>query len=164
MIQKKICMLGGFAVGKTSMAQRFVSSLFSEKYLTTVGVKIDKKIVEVSGIAVTLMLWDLAGEDQFMKIQTSYLRGASGVLLVVDGTRRGTLDTAFEIQERVDQKIGRLPFVLALNKSDLKAEWEIEKEDFAKLEQLGWTIFETSAKTGEQVEETFNCLTAAVLG
>ena len=133
MIQKKICMLGAFAVGKTSMVQQFVSSLFSEKYLTTVGVKIDKKVLEVAGRTVTLMIWDLAGEDQFQKIQSSYLRGTSGYLLVVDGTRRNTLEAAFEIQGRIEREIGPVPFVLIVNKIDLKADWEIESEDLENI-------------------------------
>ena len=61
MLQKKICMLGGFSVGKTSLVRRFVQSIFSETYLTTVGVKIDKKSVELPGKTVDLILWDLAG-------------------------------------------------------------------------------------------------------
>ena len=70
MIQKKICMLGGFAVGKTSLVARYVTSMFSEKYLTTVGVKIDKKQVAVDGRDVTLMLWDIYGQDDFQDVQT----------------------------------------------------------------------------------------------
>ena len=67
MIQKKICMLGAFAVGKTSLVKQYVSGIFSEKYHTTVGVKIDKKMVEVDGQSMTLILWDLHGEDEFSK-------------------------------------------------------------------------------------------------
>ena len=62
-LQKKICMLGGFSVGKTSLVKRYVQSIFSETYLTTVGVKIDKKTVDLSDRIVNLILWDLAGED-----------------------------------------------------------------------------------------------------
>ena len=98
MIQKKICMLGGFAVGKTSLVSRFVSSIFSDKYLTTVGVKIDKKPVSVDGRDVTLMLWDIYGQDDFQTVQPSQLRGMAGYLLVVDGTRRATLDVARQLQ------------------------------------------------------------------
>jgi small GTP-binding protein len=163
MIQKKICMLGAFAVGKTSMVQQFVSSLFSEKYLTTVGVKIDKKILDVTGREVTLMIWDLAGEDQFQKIQSSYLRGASGYLLVVDGTRRNTLEAAFEIQERIEREIGPVPFVLIVNKIDLKADWEIEPEDLEKIKQQGWVVVRTSAKTGEAIEDAFATLAASIV-
>ncbi len=79
MIQKKICMLGGYAVGKTSLVQRFVKGIFSEKYLTTVGVKIDKKVVQVGGREVSLILWDLHGEDDFQQVQMSYMRGGFGL-------------------------------------------------------------------------------------
>jgi len=164
MIQKKICMLGGFAVGKTSMVQQFVSSIFSDKYLTTVGVKIDKKVVDVAGRSVTMMLWDLAGEDEFQKIQTSYLRGAAGYLLVADGTRRSTLETAFDISERIELELGPVPFVLALNKRDLKVDWEIGDKDLAKLDELGWTTIETSAMTGEGIEQAFASLASTMLG
>ena len=85
MIQKKICMLGAFAVGKTSLVAQYVSSLFSEKYLSTVGVKIDKKQLTVDGRDVTLMLWDIYGQDDYQTVQPSQLRGMSGYLLVVDG-------------------------------------------------------------------------------
>ena len=100
MIQKKICMLGTFAVGKTSLVQRFVQSIFSEKYLTTVGVKIDKKKMTVDGQDVTLILWDLHGDDDFQRLQMTYLRGASGFFLVADGTRRETLPHALALRMR----------------------------------------------------------------
>ena len=98
MIQKKICMVGAFAVGKTSLVQRFVRSIFSEKYKTTVGVKIDKKVMNVNSQDLTLILWDLHGEDEFQELQRSYLRGTSGYFLVVDGTRPVTLDRARYLQ------------------------------------------------------------------
>ena len=62
MIQKKICMLGAFAVGKTSLVKRYVHSMFSDKYLSTVGVKIDKKVLHNGDSEVMLMLWDLYGD------------------------------------------------------------------------------------------------------
>ena len=99
MIQKKICMLGATGVGKTSLVSRFVSSIFSDKYLTTVGVKIDKKTVTVEARTVTLVLWDIYGEDAFQSVRASYLRGAAGYLLVADGTRQLTLDTARSLQK-----------------------------------------------------------------
>src|SRR5262249_20124818 len=128
MIQKKICMLGAFAVGKTSLVARFVESIFSDRYLTTVGVKISKKILPIGHEAYQLMLWDLEGEDEFLQINTSYLRGSSGYLLVVDGTRRTTIDTAVSIQQRVTNEAGNMPFVVLFNKSDLESEWDISNE------------------------------------
>ena len=84
-MQKKICMLGGFAVGKTSLVRRFVQSIFSDTYLTTVGVKIDKKSVALPDKTVDLILWDLAGEDDIGSFRVSNVRGATGLVLVVDG-------------------------------------------------------------------------------
>ena len=88
MIQKKVCMLGAFAVGKTSLVRRFVHSMFADKYLTTVGVKIDKKQLTHSGKEVLLLLWDLYGEDEFQRVQTTYLRGSSGLFLLAWVERR----------------------------------------------------------------------------
>lgn len=98
MISRKICMLGAYAVGKTSLVRKFVHGVFSEKYLTTIGAKIDKKELVVDGTELTLVLWDLAGEDGFEKVRLSYLRGSSGYLLVVDGTREASLQTAICVQ------------------------------------------------------------------
>lgn len=163
MIQKKICMLGAFAVGKTSLVSRFVSSIFSEKYLTTVGVKIDKKSLAVGDVDVTLMLWDIYGQDEFQTVQQSYLRGSSGYLLVVDGTRRATLETAVALQETAQKVVGKVPFVVVLNKADLEAEWQVNERGLWKLAEQGAPIVRASAKTGAGVEETFQELTRAML-
>ncbi|HST21986.1 MAG TPA: Rab family GTPase [Blastocatellia bacterium] len=164
MIQKKICMLGAFAVGKTSLVARFVKSIFSEKYLTTVGVKIDKKSLTVRDQEMTLILWDLAGEDEFLQLRTSYLRGSAGYFLVADGTRRATLDKAIELQQRAENEIGKVPFILLINKSDLKSEWDIQDSEIAALIAEGWVVFETSAKTGVNVEEIFQLIGEKMIG
>lgn len=158
MLQKKICMLGSFAVGKTSLVSRFVRSLYSDKYQTTVGVKIDKKVVQVDGREVNLVLWDLYGEDEFQKLRTSYLRGASGYLLVVDGTRRETLDRALSLRERTEEAIGPVLFVIVLNKYDLTDQWEIDEHTVEELKRKGWAVLCGSAKTGLGVEEAFAIL------
>jgi small GTP-binding protein len=163
MLQKKVCMLGSFSVGKTSLVRRFVESIFDETYHTTIGVKVDKKVVSVSGEAVTLMLWDIYGEDLFQKMRMSYLRGMAGYLLVVDGTRRQTLADALALHERIVQEIGKLPAVLVLNKDDLKDQWEIDAVQEATLAENGWTVRHTSAKTGEAVENVFLHLGQAML-
>ena len=163
MIQKKICMVGSVSVGKTSLVARYVHSLFSEKYLSTVGVKIDKKTLQVDDRDVTLILWDLMGDDAFQRLQMSYLRGAAGYLLVADGSRRATLDEALRIHGEVTKAVGSIPFVLVLNKSDLAEEWEIEDARLAALRARGWMVRPTSAKTGFGVEEVFVELARAAL-
>jgi small GTP-binding protein len=163
MLQKKVCMLGSFSVGKTSLVRRFVESIFDETYHTTIGVKVDKKVVSVNSEAVTLMLWDIYGEDIFQKMRMSYLRGMAGYLLIVDGTRRQTLADALALHERIVQEIGKLPAVLVLNKDDLKDQWEIDAAQEATLAETGWTVRHTSAKTGEAVEDVFLHLGQAML-
>ncbi|MEW6130724.1 MAG: Rab family GTPase [Acidobacteriota bacterium] len=163
MLQKKICTLGAYAVGKTSLLARFVKSLFSEKYLTTIGVKVDKKIVQIDGQEVMLMLWDLAGEDEYLQLRTSYLRGAAGYLLVVDRTRPKTLEMALDLKQRVEEEIGELPFILVFNKSDLLDELKIARSAIEHLAGQGFEVLETSAKTGQGVEQAFLSLTKKIL-
>jgi len=163
MIQKKICMLGAFAVGKTSLVGRFVKSIFSEKYLTTVGVKIDKKTIVHGDTTVNFMIWDLAGEDEFQKVQLSYLRGAAGYLLVVDGTRKETLDTAVRLIKNVETAVGKVPHVLLLNKADLMDHWEIDMDAVDAAIPEKKTVYKTSAKTGDHVEDAFRALAARIV-
>lgn len=156
-------MLGYYGVGKTSLVSQFVSHLFADKYQTTVGVKIDKKTVAVEGREVTLMLWDVAGEEDNAPAKLNHVRGACGYLLVVDGRRSKTLHAALSIQQRVETEIGQRPFLLLLNKADERAGWEVQDGDIADLADRGWTVLETSAKTGENVEEAFITLAAGML-
>jgi small GTP-binding protein len=160
MLKKKVCMVGQFGVGKTSLVRRFVDSIFDDRYLSTVGVKIDRKDVVVGSASVTLMLWDLAGEDDLAQLNTSHLRGASGYILVADGCRAMSLAKAIELQQRITEQLGPLPFVLVLNKTDLRDQWEVQ--DVA-ISELRWTKFETSAKAGSGVEEMFLALAAKLL-
>jgi small GTP-binding protein len=164
MIQKKICMLGSFAVGKTSLIRRFVESIYSDKYLTTVGVKIDKKVVQVSGVEVNLVLWDLYGDDDFQKIRWSHFQGAAGYLLVADGTRKATFEKALQLEERARLEIGTVPFVFVVNKCDLVEEWEFDSEMEGQIAAKGWTMLRTSAKTGESVDDAFMKLAGKMLG
>jgi small GTP-binding protein len=162
--QKKICMLGAYATGKTSLVSRYVRSVFSEKYFTTVGVKVDKHEVAVEGKELCLILWDLHGEDEFQRVRRSYLRGSAGYLLVVDGTRSATLDTAIALHKENADVLGRVPFVVALNKADLKEQWELERESLEELSSLGCDVIATSAKTGAGVEDAFLALSRQILG
>ncbi len=163
MIKKKICMLGSFAVGKTSLVQQYVNSIFSEKYHTTIGVKIDKKPVAIDEKEVNLLLWDIHGEDEYQKIQASYLTGTSGYFIVVDGTRGNTLEIGISIQKLAEESVGKKPFVLLVNKSDLADSWDIDENEISRLSVEGWNVIRTSAKTGQGVEEAFVNLTRAML-
>jgi hypothetical protein len=163
MQKKKICLLGSYGVGKTSLVARFVHSMFADKYHTTVGVKIDKKVLTVDGEEITLMLWDMAGEEEGAPVKLNQVRDASGYLLVVDGTRSRTLEIARDIQKRVEGQVGTRPFLLLVNKADLRDTWEIPDSTWKELSDGGWTVLETSAKSGQHVEEAFLSLAARML-
>ncbi len=163
MIKKKICLIGAYAVGKTSLVRRFVSGIFSEDYLTTVGVKIDQRTVTAEGREVRLMIWDLAGRDEFQAVQKSYLRGASAFIYVIDGTRRETLDAAREEMAEVVADHPGVTSLFLVNKCDLVDDWEIDEELLEPLRDAGLPVLLTSAKTGENVAEAFDELARRML-
>jgi small GTP-binding protein len=162
MIQKKVCMVGVYGTGKTSLVRRFVDSLFSERYLSTVGVKIDRKAMQVDGSDLTLLLWDLAGRDGQEDITASYLRGSHAILYVADGTRRETCDQLPELRAIVREAAGEVPELLALNKSDLTDRWTLAAADEQALAQA-WDMVKTSAKTGAGVEDAFQRIGRALM-
>ena len=157
-IAKKVCMVGPFAVGKTSLVRRFVDSIFSDTYLTTIGVKISKKPVAVNGDQVQLMIWDIEGGEVVTELKPSYLRGASGVLLVLDGTRPKSVEMAAELSSVLAEQLPGVPVVGLLNKSDLTYEWKLGESDVEGLEGLGISVIKTSAKTGHNVELAFELM------
>ena len=151
-------MLGTFAVGKTSLVRRFVDSIYTDKYHTTVGVKVDKKLVQIGETELTLVLWDIEGTESEHDLRNSYLRGAGGYLLVADGTRQDTLYKTLAIQSRAQETIGTVPFLLLINKADLADQWSITDREMTALREKGWEIILTSAKTGSNVEGAFQTL------
>ena len=158
MIQKKICLVGCSGVGKTSLVRRYVESIFSARYHSTVGVKIDRKRATVRDQDITLLLWDLEGGDTTVELRPSYLRGAAAVFYVVDGTQPETLDLLFELRRQVTNAVGSVPAIVALNKCDRLTDWAIGPDDLFRLEKADLPAFQTSAKTGERVEDAFHWL------
>ena len=148
--------------GKTSLVRRYIQSVFSDTYLTTVGVKVDKKTIDLPGKTVNLIIWDLAGEDDIQSLRMTYLRGSSGYVLVADGTRHATLDVALSLHQRVQADYGSLPFVLLLNKHDLNEQWTISNAEMMWMQQRGWWVRSSSARTGEGVEDAFKDLAVRV--
>ncbi len=152
-------MIGDFSVGKTSLTSRFVKNIFSDKYLSTVGVKVDSKNIDIdSQTVLKLMVWDVAGKDAFTSLDDNYLRGSSGYLLVADGTRPKTIKTAYKLQEHMCDKFDNLPFCMLINKYDLDNEWQCTEAELKDIKSKGWKCFKTSAKTGENVDMAFHKL------
>jgi small GTP-binding protein len=163
MTKVKVCLIGATGVGKTSLTSRYVHSIFSESYLTTIGVRIETCEVHRGDHQLQLVIWDLSGEDEFQGVQVPYLMGAAGYLLVVDGTRRGTVDTGVGLQRRVRDAVGGIPCVVVINKADLVASWEVEPGDTDVLRRNAYASTETSARTGVGVREAFSLLVDAIL-
>lgn len=159
---RKICLLGEFGVGKTSLVARYVRSTFSERYLTTVGVKIDSKLVDCRHGSRKLVIWDIEGSNELSARTRTYLQGASGLLLVADGTRAATLDAALRLREQAIGGVGSgLPAVLVVNKVDLLAQWEIDIDRLAEIRE-SLPVMLASAFSGEQVEGAFRELAEQV--
>lgn len=155
MISKKVILTGSFGVGKTSLFNRFILGQFSEKYLTTVGVKISKKSLVIDNEEINLMLWDIAGEVSQDKVPASYFLGASGIIYVTDLSRPLTFKNMVNdiklLKELLPDGIVRV----VANKADLVTHEQIA-EIAASLTEP-WNII-TSAKTGENVESLFEDL------
>lgn len=152
-------MLGEFGVGKTSLVRRFVHSIFSDRYMTTVGVKIDTKEISLEdGKEVKLILWDIAGSDDIEELEKRYIKGTAGYLLVADGTRPDTLDVALRIDEQVQKLTNNAPRILLINKDDLEDEWQISADRLMQLRKAGFEVYTTSALSGSEVENSFQKL------
>ena len=163
-ISKKICLVGSFGVGKTSLIARFVRQTFSEKYLTTLGVKIDTKLVELeTGEVCKLVIWDIAGKEDYSSTDKQYLKGSSGCIYVVDSTRQATAEAVLNLKQQVIETLGDIPSVCAVNKTDLEDEWVLTEEVQQTLEKEMNYMFKTSALSGAQVETAFHKLTSLML-
>lgn len=152
-VTSKVCVVGDFAVGKTSVTERFVNNHFSDKYLSTVGVKIDTTELEFPALGVSqkLVIWDVAGSDEFGPTEFAYLRGANGFIYVADGTRPATLAAIEHLHSQITKKYGDTPFVLLINKKDLSHDWSVSDEYLDALTKAYGNVYRTSAKTGDEV-------------
>lgn len=155
MIQKKVCVLGPTGVGKTSLIKQFVDGIFSEKYQTTIGVKIDKKQVVHDDNHVQLLIWDLEGIDRYCGFNPRYLRGASAYMIVVDQTRAQSLIEGMEILDMAQEQYPDVPAFFVVNKTDLPSNWHWTEEELTKHSARFASTIKTSAKTGDNVEALF---------
>lgn len=160
----KVILLGDAAVGKTSLVRRFVLDEFSDKYISTIGTKVSKKMLLLKGpdgrkCKVILMVWDILGQRSFRTLHETQMSGARGALFVCDLTRRDTLDSMSGWIEDFRKVSGERPLILLANKNDLKDRHTYgvaEVEEKAKEYDASYHL--TSAKTGENVERAFSDL------
>jgi small GTP-binding protein len=157
-VQKKVCLLGDFGVGKTSLVRRFVEDRFDDRYLTTIGVKISRKTIARSYGSMSMLVWDLAGSTGFDSFTNpSYMQGTAGAVIVCDLTRRETLTIIAEYARQTRIINSRTHLVFVGNKVDLESERVILDRDLREVSATfgDGTFFLSSAKTGTQVEDIF---------
>ena len=160
MTSKKVILAGSFGVGKTSLFSRFLYNTFSEKYMTTIGVKVDKKVMDINGRKLTMIIWDIAGEVSQTKVPTNYLLGASGIIYVFDLSRPSTFTNMEEDIQYLNKMLEGALIKIVGNKKDLLSEEELAA--IPNSIPLKCDIF-TSAKTGENVNELFHNLGKALI-
>ena len=169
-ITKKICLLGDFNVGKTSLIGRFVEDKFSDRYLSTVGVKVSRKSLDIKtdsqSCQVNLMVWDLEGNTKFKPITPSYLKGASGSIIVADLSRVNTLSSISQHINLFLEVNPQATIAIAFNKADLISQEKLEKliknHSFYDNPQI-LCIYPTSAKTGDNVAKIFKELSKSII-
>ncbi len=153
----KLLMIGDSGVGKSSLLLRFASDQFEESYMTTVGLDFKIRTVEVDGKVVKLQMWDTAGQERFRTITSSYYRGAQGIVVVYGLDDKKSFENVKQWVDEIDRYAGDgVVKLLVGNKCDVGDARQVtreEAENFA--EELKMRYMETSAKTAENVEETF---------
>ena len=154
-LSKKVLLVGHFNVGKTSLIKKFVKNSFSEDYITSIGVTIEKKEIIIEGENMTFIIWDIAGEVTVKKTPKSYLIGLHGLIYVFDLTRESTWLNMEEQINDIQEMFPLAPFKIVGNKKDL-----LKTKDLNKIvaELPVNCDITSSAKTGENVEEMFHAL------
>jgi small GTP-binding protein len=162
---KKVCLLGDPGVGKTSLIRRFVTDMFDDSYLSTIGAKITKKGMELDipgrdlHIKLTLMIWDVAGQKEYRAFHEMHMKGMEGVLAVADLTRKNTFESLKATLSMAERTESEMPIVFLLNKADLAEPTSSDLKDVRTLASSNdIPVLATSAKTGMNVELAFQKL------
>ncbi len=158
----KLVFLGEGGVGKTSLVGRYVYDSFEGDYLATIGAAMHTKPVQVDDTLCKLVIWDIAGQDDFAQLRKAYYQNASGAFFVFDTNSPKTIERVDEWIDALYAVTGEIPLVCLENKVDLKS--KIDRKILKKLQKKhGFTTIKTSAKEDTNVEEAFKEMTKEIL-
>jgi len=150
---------GDTGSGKSCLLTQFTDGQFNEQHDLTIVVEFGSKIIDIEDKQIKLQIWDTAGQENFRSITRSYYRGAAGILLVYDTTRRDTFTNVNGWLEEVNHHANQdrdKTIILIGNKCDLNEKREVSTEEGAAFAKTNGLLFlETSAKTGHNVDEAF---------
>ena len=164
----QLLVIGDSSVGKTSLITRYTNGTFKEEYLATVGLDYYSKVEAINNQTINIKLWDTAGQERYKALTQNYFRNAEGVLLTFDVTNTDSFnnlkDWIGSIKTNMESKNIFLPLIIVGNKIDMEDAREINKEDAEKfVSDNNYKYFETSAKTGEGVDDAIRDLVNQVL-
>lgn len=160
----KLLIIGDSGVGKSSLLLRFAENIFSPNYITTIGVDFKIRTVEVGGYRIKLQVWDTAGQERFRTITSTYYRGTDGVIVVYEVTSGDSFSNVKRWLDEINMNCESVKKILVGNKSDDKDRRVVLESDARRFaEELGIPFFETSARSNENVDKVFNCITELVL-
>ena len=153
----KLLLIGNAYVGKTLIVQKFLDNTFSKTTMTTIGVDLQYKVLDINGKKVKYLIWDTAGEDRMKTMTYAYYRGCHVVLIVYDVTSKKSFENVTTWVECVDKFAkSNVLRILVGNKTDLEDQRVISKEEGKKLaEENGLKFYEISAKTMNGLVEMF---------
>lgn len=158
----KIVFLGEGAVGKTSLVGRFVYDSFEGDYLATIGTDIHLKMVQVDDVLVKLVIWDIAGQDNFAQLRKAYYMNASGAFYIFDTSRAETIERVDEWTQALYTVTGDIPLIMCENKTDLESAIPQKTKDKIS-KKLNVKMIKTSAKENTNVEKAFREMTEEIL-
>ena len=153
----KLLLIGNAYVGKTLIVQKFIDNTFSKSTMSTIGVDLQSKIIDINGKKVKYLIWDTAGEDRMKTMTYSYYRGCHVILIVYDVTNQKSFENVTTWVECVDKFAkSNVLRILVGNKTDLEDQRVISKEDGKKLaDENGLKFYEISAKAVTGLCEMF---------
>lgn len=161
----KLILFGNERVGKTSIVDRFVNNKFEDDYISTLGYNVFEKRLTISECIVSLMVYDIGGQEKFTSLRRQYANGAHAAFLVYDITDLDSFNDIRRWKADLSSSAGEIPYVIIGNKKDLESQRQVmtQEAERASLELKAATFIETSAKTGEGIEAAFNQLASSVL-